>query len=117
MVIRAEPPDANIPRSIRPAAKSVRFGSSGELEAILSQWLPQHPEGIAAIFGSPASKPSFRVAVLQAQEHKGLEFHFLAVFRPEGHGVGQHIAVQQYLAMIRSTAELIVLSDLHIAAV
>lgn len=116
-VIRAELPDANIPRSIRPAGKSVRYGSSGELEVILSQWLSQHPEGTAAIIGSPEWKPSSRVAVLQPQQAKGLEFDFVVVFRPEDYGVGLHGAVQQYVAMTRSTAELVVLSDLNTSAV
>ena len=114
-VIRAALPDANVPLSVRSAGIPVREGRTDELEGVLAGWLDSHPEGTAVVIVASREKvasaaaASPRVRVLPPPLVKGLEFDLVVLVDPDDHGTGLTGAVDRYVAMTRSTRELVIL--------
>ena len=108
-VIREVLPDANVPTSIRSIGIPVRHGSVAQLHGIVEQWLAEHEEGIACIIGDPTFEPLPRVRSLPPELAKGLEFDLVVVVEPRAFGDGIEGAVDRYVAMTRTTRELVVL--------
>jgi hypothetical protein len=108
--IRAALPNANVPASVRSSGIPVRYGSVADLGTVLDAWLTAHDEGTACVIGSSASAPTGRVRVLDPGAAKGLEFDLVVLVRPESFGDGVRGAVDRYVAMTRSTSELVVLA-------
>nr|WP_210732126.1 RNA polymerase recycling motor ATPase HelR [Cellulomonas denverensis] len=110
LAIRAALPAANVPVSVRESGLPVRRGAPAELTAVLDDWLATHPEGIAAVIGAPGFRPGDpRVRALSPVEAKGLEFDLVVVAGAAGWGEGVAAAVDRYVAMTRSTGELVLL--------
>lgn len=108
--IRSALPDANVPLSVRSSGVPVRFGRTGQVEAVVSEWLAGNPEGTAAVISvHPAQSQHPRVRVLTPTLAKGLEFDLVVLVDPEGFGDGLTGAVDRYVAMTRATRELILL--------
>lgn len=109
-VITAALPDVVAPTSIRSTGVPVRHASLAERDAILADWLGEHPEGIACVIGDPAFAGADRIRSLSAEGAKGLEFDLVVLVDPERWGSGITAAVDTYVAMTRATQELVVLS-------
>lgn len=109
-VIRAALPDANVPESIRRTGIPVAYGSRDELEAVLDAWERDRAEGTAVVIGAPAFASRPRVASLDPQRVKGLEFDLVVLVDPDRFGGGITGAVDRYVAMTRATQRLVVLS-------
>ncbi|MGO1235749.1 ATP-binding domain-containing protein [Microbacterium gubbeenense] len=112
--IRAAIPDANVPRSVRSSGIPVRRGPADALRSVLDEWLAAHDEGTACVIGSAGQldlpdRP--RVAVLTAEQSKGLEFDLVVLVNPTALGGGIEGAVDRYVAMTRATEELVILGD------
>ncbi|MCO8269842.1 AAA family ATPase [Actinoplanes sp. TRM 88003] len=101
-VIRAALPDANVPVSIRNNGVPVRYGSTSELESVVSSY----SEGIACVIGDPTFPDSPRVRSLTPVTAKGLEFDLVVLVDPSSWS-----PVDQYVAMTRATQQLIVLTS------
>ncbi len=113
-VIRAALPDANVPTSIRSSGIPVARASAGDLDSILEAWLAEHDEGIAAVIGAdlaPAAASGTRVRMLTPELSKGLEFDLVVLIDPERFGDGIEGAVDRYVAMTRSTQQLVILTS------
>lgn len=108
-VIRSAIPDANVPTSIRSTGIPVGRAGIGERDAILADWLADHPEGVAVVIGAPDFEPPDRVRSLTAAEAKGLEFDLVLLAHPGALGDGVEGAVDRYVAMTRATERLIIL--------
>ena len=113
-VIRATLPDANVPESVRSSGIPVRRGSVAEGREILADWLRENDEGVACVIGATDVETSFaadtpRVSVLDPVSAKGLEFDLVVLVRPEEFGEGVSGAVDRYVAMTRSTQQLVIL--------
>lgn len=106
--IRQALPDANVPTSVRESGIPVRHGTVAERDAMLEAWLAANPEGVAAVIGDPTFAPSPRVRALTPEEAKGLEFDLVILVRPESFGSGRTGAVDRYVAMTRTTRELVI---------
>lgn len=106
--VREQIPHANIPESLRTNGEPVHFALPDQLSPLLEQWLSTHPEGTAAVIGHPNFESTDRVSSLSVENAKGLEFDFVAVYRPERFGQGQSGAVRRYIAMTRATAQMVV---------
>ncbi|MFQ6486119.1 RNA polymerase recycling motor ATPase HelR [Brachybacterium epidermidis] len=109
-LIRAALPDANVPTSIRESGLPIRYGAVEELDEILTSWLSAHAEGTAAVIGHRTQLSMARVQTLTPTLAKGLEFDLVVLVSPESFGAGLEGAVARYVAMTRSTSELVVLS-------
>lgn len=109
-VIRAALPDANVPASIRSTGVPVSYGSRRDLDAIVDTWERESADGTAVVIGAPAFVPRPRVAALDAQRVKGLEFDLVVLVDPDRFGDGVSGAVDRYVAMTRATQRLVVLS-------
>jgi DNA helicase IV len=109
-VVLAAIPDANVPTSARESRVPVHFGEAGDLPALLDDWLASHPEGIACVIGDPDLPSTPRVLSLSPATAKGLEFDLVVLVRPEQFGDDVTGAVDRYVAMTRTTRELVVLS-------
>ncbi len=109
-IIRAVLPDANLPTSIRRSGVPVGYGSKAELAATLDQWLAGNPEGTACVIGDPGFTGTDRVRSLRPETAKGLEFDLVVLVDPDGFGTGVEAAVDRYVAMTRTTQQLVVLS-------
>ena len=110
-VIRAVLPDANVPASIRDNGIPVRHLPSHERDSVLRDWLASHEEGTACVIGDPTFAPTDRVRSLSSVDAKGLEFD-LVVLAPAGRpGSDDEVeaAVDRYVAMTRTTDELVML--------
>ncbi|SEI82232.1 RNA polymerase recycling motor ATPase HelR [Demequina mangrovi] len=107
--ILAALPDANVPESIRVSGIPVRRGARSDRDAILSAWLTAHEEGVACVIGDPSAADGDRVRSLSPEQVKGLEFDLVVVVDPAGFGGGLTGAVDRYVAMTRSTRELVIL--------
>jgi len=107
--IRAALPDANVPAAIRSSGVPVRRGARSELDGILADWLAANADGVAAVIGEPAFVPPPRVLSLAPELAKGLEFDLVVLVDPGAWGEGIPGAVDRYVAMTRSTRELVVL--------
>lgn len=108
-VIRAVIPDANVPTSVRASGFPVRHASLHERDAIIESWLTANAEGIACVIGDPSFVTADRVRSLTPELSKGLEFDLVVLVEPESFGEGIEGAVDRYVAMTRSTRELVVL--------
>ncbi len=109
-VIRAVLPDANVPTPIRSSGLPVRHGSASDLGAILDAWLAAHAEGVACVVGDPAFRATARVRSLTPELVKGLEFDLVVLVDPDAFGHGIEGAVDRYVAMTRTTRELVILT-------
>ncbi|QNE36032.1 RNA polymerase recycling motor ATPase HelR [Leifsonia shinshuensis] len=112
-VIRAAIPDANVPASVRSSGLPVVRGSRADLDGIVAQWLRENPAGIGCVIAAEGAarwaSPSDRLRVLTPAQSKGLEFDLVVLLDPDGFGNGIEGAVDRYVAMTRSTRELVVL--------
>lgn len=117
-VIRAAVPDAGVPVSVRRSGIPVRYGRLDELDRVVADWSATHSDGIACVIGAPdhpLDHPSTpRVRSFAAGDVKGLEFDLVVLIDdpapPGSAGDRRAWAVDRYVAMTRSTAELVVLS-------
>jgi DNA helicase IV len=110
-VIRAVLPDANVPTSIRSTGVPVVHGSASDLDSILDSWLATHADGIASVIGDPTFQATSRVLSLTPELSKGLEFDLVVLIDPEAFGTGTEGAVDRYVAMTRSTQQLVILTS------
>jgi hypothetical protein len=110
-VIRAALPDANVPTSIRSSGFPVRYGPASELGQVLDQWLAAQAEGIACVIGDPGFAATSRVRSLTPELAKGLEFDLVVLVDPASFGEGIEGAVDRYVAMTRSTQQLVILTS------
>src|SRR3954451_16757626 len=114
-VIRTVLPDANVPTSIRSSGVPVVHGSTSDLTSILDAWLTTHAEGIAAVIGAGdfdvgAFEATSRVRSLTPELSKGLEFDLVVLIDPEALGPGIEGSVDRYVAMTRTTRQLVILT-------
>ena len=109
-VIRAVLPGVGVPTSIRSSGLPVRYASVTERDAIVADWLARHDEGIACVIGDPSFVGIERVRSLSPEGAKGLEFDLAVLVDPDGWGSDIEAAVDTYVAMTRTTRELVVLS-------
>ena len=109
-VIRAVLPDANVPTSIRSGGAPVVHGSVSDLGPILDTWLAAHVDGVACVIGDPAFRATSRVRSLAPELSKGLEFDLVVLVDPEAFGHGIEGAVDRYVAMTRTTRQLVILT-------
>ena len=110
-VIRAVLPDANVPTSIRSTGIAVGVGSVGELPSILEKWLADNPEGLACVIGDQGFDGTPRVRSLTPELAKGLEFDLVVLVDPDEFGTGVQGAVDRYVAMTRTTRQLVLLAS------
>lgn len=108
-VIRAQIPDANVPRAVRRSGHPVVHGSLAERDRILTNWLAEHAEGTACVIGDPSFTGMPRVRSLTPELAKGLEFDLVVLVDPDAWGDGIEGAVDRYVAMTRATSRLVVL--------
>lgn len=108
-VIRAELPDANVPTSVRSSGIPVQHASLTERDEIIDAWLAEN-EGTACVIGDETFAATDRVRSLSPETAKGLEFDLVVLVRPEAFGHGVEGAVDRYVAMTRSTRELVILA-------
>ncbi|WP_372466516.1 RNA polymerase recycling motor ATPase HelR [Microbacterium maritypicum] len=108
-LVLAAIPDANVPTSVRESGVPVRFGEASSLPEVLHTWLDAHPDGVACVIGDPGFAPRERVRSLTPEGAKGLEFDLVALVRPEQFGDDVTGAVDRYVAMTRTTRELVIL--------
>lgn len=109
-VIRAALPDANVPTSVRASGIPVRRAPLAERDAILGAWLAENEEGTACVIGDETFTATERVRSLTPILSKGLEFDLVVLVEPEAFGDSIEGAVDRYVAMTRSTRELVVLT-------
>ena len=107
--VRAALPDANVPRSVRESGLPVRRGAVAELHEVVDAWLAGHAAGTACVIGAPGFSGSSRVRSLSPVAAKGLEFDLVVLVRPAAFGDGITGAVDRYVAMTRTTGELVIL--------
>ena len=110
-VIRAALPDANVPTSVRSNGIPVRHGSLAELVPILTAWVEDNPDGVAAVIGDSSFRARPRVRSLTPALSKGLEFDLVILVNPHEFGEDVEGAVDRYVAMTRATQQLVVLTD------
>ncbi|MDF2560451.1 MAG: hypothetical protein K0R99_1897 [Microbacterium sp.] len=108
-LVLAAIPDANVPTSVRESGVPVRFGEAASLAVVLDAWLDAHPDGVACVIGDPDFTPTDRVRSMTPEGAKGLEFDLVALVRPEQFGDDVTGAVDRYVAMTRTTRELVIL--------
>nr|WP_095871684.1 RNA polymerase recycling motor ATPase HelR [Streptomyces sp. TLI_235] len=108
-VVRAVLPDANVPTSVRSSGIPVVHGSVEDLDAVLERWLAAHADGTACVIGAPGFRATPRVRSLTPALSKGLEFDLVVLVDPETFGEGVAGAVDRYVAMTRTTRQLVVL--------
>ncbi|MCC2322336.1 RNA polymerase recycling motor ATPase HelR [Cellulomonas xiejunii] len=108
-VIRAAVPDANVPTSVRSTGLPVVHGARADLASVVEDWLATH-EGVACVIGDPTFPAGPRVRSLTPQTAKGLEFDLVVLVEPDQFGDGIEGAVDRYVAMTRTTQQLVVLT-------
>ncbi|OYO25131.1 AAA family ATPase [Enemella dayhoffiae] len=108
-VIRVVLPDVSVPTSVRDNGLPVRRGRVAELAEIVAEWGRTNSEGIACVVGDPAYPGSERIRSLTPESAKGLEFDLVVLVRPESFGDGIEGAVDRYVAMTRTTGQLVLL--------
>jgi hypothetical protein len=106
--IRRVLPDAAVPVAVRASGVPVRRAPLVELDAILGAWLAAHEEGVACVIGGGTVEGP-RVRSLRPEEAKGLEFDLVLLVEPGRWGTDLTGAVDRYVAMTRTTAELVLL--------
>ncbi|MFD6326031.1 RNA polymerase recycling motor ATPase HelR [Streptomyces sp. NPDC058442] len=109
-VIRAALPDANVPTSIRSNGIPVVHGPLSDLDSILDTWLTAHDDGIACVIGHPTFRSTPRVLSLTPELSRGLEFDLVVLVDPDSFGEGIEGAVDRYVAMTRTTRQLVILT-------
>ncbi len=109
-VIRSALPDASVPTSIRSNGRPVLHGPRADLSAVLDTWLGEHPDGTACVIGDPTFKAAERVASLDPQQVKGLEFDLIVLIDPDRFGDNTEGAVDRYVSMTRATQQLVILT-------
>lgn len=118
-VIRAAVPDANVPTSVRSTGLPVVRGRVHDLAHVVSSWLASHDDGLACVIGDPSFPDSPRVRSLTPEGAKGLEFDLVVLVEPSPSRTREadtgvrpctEAAVDRYVAMTRSTHELVVLT-------
>ncbi|MDE0546272.1 RNA polymerase recycling motor ATPase HelR [Microbacterium sp. C7(2022)] len=109
-VIRATIPEANVPTSVRSNGIPVAYAPATARDAILTEWLDHHADGLACVIGDPVFAGTARVRSLTPEGAKGLEFDLVIVIDPEKFGDGITGAVDRYVAMTRATERLVVLT-------
>lgn len=109
-VIRAALPDANGPVSVRRSGIPVRHGVTAEASALVFAWLTAHEDGVACVIGDPAFLAADRLRSLSPALAKGLEFDLVVLIEPDSFGDGITGAMDRYIAMTRTTGELVVLT-------
>jgi DNA helicase IV len=110
-VIRAVLPDANVPTSIRTGGVPVVRGSASELDSVLASWLASDAVGIACVIGDPTFEWTPRIRLLTPEGSKGLEFDLVVLVDPDSFGAEIEGAVDRYVAMTRTTRQLVILSS------
>jgi DNA helicase IV len=112
-VIRAVLPDANVPVSIRATGVPVLHRPAEDRDSILGTWLTDHAEGegIACVIGDPAFQATSRIRSLTPELAKGLEFDLVVLVDPADFGTGIEGAVDRYVAMTRTTQQLVILTS------
>ncbi len=110
-VIRAALPDANVPVSVRATGVPVGHGAAADLGRVLDGWLAAHAEGIACVIGDAAFPATPRVRSLTPELAKGLEFDLVVLVDPQRFGDGIEGAVDRYVAMTRTTRQLVILTS------
>lgn len=110
-VIRAVRPDANVPTSVRSTGVAVQRGSVAALPGLLTGWLEENTEGIAAVIGPAQVAEHPRVHHLSPELAKGLEFDLVVLVDPQSFGTGTSAAVDRYVAMTRATQQLVLLTS------
>lgn len=108
--IRAALPDANVPTSVRSSGIPVRHAPLAERDTIIDAWLADNDEGTACVIGDTTYTATDRVRSLSPELSKGLEFDLVVLVEPESFGEGIEGAVDRYVAMTRSTRELVILA-------
>jgi hypothetical protein len=108
-IIRDAIPDANVPTSIRTTGVPVMHAPTLDLDAIVDRWLAEHIDGIACVIGDPRYRARPRVSSLTPEQAKGLEFDLVVLVEPQALGIGIEGAVDRYVAMTRTTQQLVVL--------
>jgi len=108
-VIRTALPDANVPTSVRSSGIPVRRADLAEREAIIAAWLARNDEGTGVVIGDSTFADTARVRSLTPETVKGLEFDLVVLVQSEAFGEGIEGAVDRYVAMTRSTRELVIL--------
>lgn len=108
-VIRAVLPDLVVPTSIRRSGIPVRRVPADQRDVIVETWLAAHDDGIACVIGDPTYVARDRVSSLSPTHAKGLEFD-LVVLVEAGFGDGVEGAVDRYVAMTRTTRELVLVT-------
>ena len=108
--IRSVLPDAAVPLAVRSSGIPVRRGTAAERDVVLDDWLAAHVEGTACVIGDAgfASRP--RVRSLAPEQAKGLEFDLVVLVQPDRLGDDLRGAVDRYVAMTRTTSELVLLT-------
>jgi superfamily I DNA/RNA helicase len=114
-VIRSVRPDANVPESVRRSGIAVEYGHVEDLQHVIDEWLASHSEGTVGVICAPsATVPDFnesdRVRSLTPEQAKGLEFDLVVLVDPDSFGPGVTGAVDRYVAMTRTTQQLVVLT-------
>lgn len=108
--VRRAIPDANVPTSVRESGIPLRYDTAADRDAVLAAWLAANPEGSACVIGDPTFVPTGRVSSLTPEGAKGLEFDLVVLVRPAQFGDEVTGAVDRYVAMTRTTSELVVLT-------
>ncbi|MGB3884691.1 RNA polymerase recycling motor ATPase HelR [Gordonia sp. (in: high G+C Gram-positive bacteria)] len=117
--ILAALPDADVPESIRSSGLPVIEASVADRDQILSTWLAEHPDGTVGVIGDDSvvkvpDPDAQRVVSLTPVEAKGLEFDLVVLVGPDRFGGDIAGAVDRYVAMTRTTSQLVILSgDSH----
>ena len=109
-VILEAVPDANVPTSIRSSGIPVVHGSTSDLRPILERWLSEHRDGIACVIGDRSFEATARVRSLAAPDCRGLEFDLVVLIEPQSFGRTIEGYVDRYVAMTRTTQQLVILS-------
>lgn len=110
-VIRAVMPDANVPQSIRTTGIAVRYDQAAALQTVLDTWLAENTEGTAVVIANETVRVPDRARHLTPQDVKGLEFDLVVILNPDRFGPGTTGAVDRYVAMTRTTHELVILTS------
>ena len=108
-VIRAVLPDANVPFSIRRGGRPVLEAAVADRDDVLATWLARNQDGIACVVGDTTFAASSRVSSLRPEMTKGLEFDLVVLVNPDTWGDGVAGAVDRYVAMTRTTGQLVLL--------
>ncbi|MBM7369467.1 hypothetical protein JOC45_004203 [Gordonia hydrophobica] len=103
-------PGVAVPESIRATGVPVSFRAMSDQAAVLADWAEANEEGTACVIGAPQFPGDHRVASLSPSAAKGLEFDLVVLVDPAQFGADVAGAVDRYVAMTRTTSQLVVLS-------